>query len=67
MAKVTVYYFECWDIKTDKYTVQKRMATRKFIDRLIEGGASCKTLMNSAKEVDSSEVDENGRYPITVR
>ena len=58
MAKVTVYYFQGYSIDTDQIITPKRMATLETIKRYC-----CTPLMETAKEVDVSEVDEDGRYP----
>jgi hypothetical protein len=58
MQKVTVYYFTGYHIATDEIICPKRMATLETIQRF-----NCTPLMDTAKEVDVSEVDDNGRYP----
>jgi hypothetical protein len=58
MAKVTVYKFTKASTKTATTIVAPRMATCEAIKRF--GGVALK---DTAKEVDASEVDENGRYP----
>jgi hypothetical protein len=58
MAKVTVYYFQGYQIATDEMIISKRMATLEAIKRFC-----CAPLMDTAKAVDTSEVDEDGRYP----
>jgi hypothetical protein len=63
MAKVTVYYFETFKIKTGDMVTSKRMATLKYIKQI---GGSSRAIMSTAKIVDSFEVDENGRYPKTL-
>lgn len=61
MATVKVYYFKCYDGKTDKEPIMERMAT---LDAIKGFGDKCTPLMDTAKEVDTSEIDHNGRYPI---
>jgi hypothetical protein len=58
MAKATVYYFQGYHIVTDEIITSKRMATLETIKRFC-----CTPIMDTAKEVDTSEVDEDGRYP----
>ena len=58
MSKITVYYFTKYDINTDQEVRSKRMATLEFINR-IEGAP----LMDTAKEINVTDLDENGRYP----
>ena len=57
MQKVTVYYFTKYDGRTDQEVRPRRMATLEFITR-IQGHP----LMDTAKEVDASELDAEGRY-----
>ena len=58
MDKITVYYFQGYSITKDEIIIPKRMATIETIKRY-----SCVPLMDTAKEVNVSEVDEDGRYP----
>ncbi len=58
MAKITVYYFTKYDINSDRIVTSKRMATLEAIKNF-----SCIPLIDTAKEVDTSELDEYGRYP----
>ena len=58
MGKITVYCFQGYSITKDEIITPKRMATLETIKMY-----GCTPLMDTAKEVDSSEVDENGRYP----
>ena len=60
MQKITVYYFTKYDIKTDQEVPSIRMATLEYIDR-IEGTP----LMGTAKEINVTDLDDNGRYPKT--
>lgn len=53
--KVTVYYFEKYDINTDEMVHSKRRATLEAIKRV--GGAP---LNDTALQVDSSELDGYG-------
>ena len=57
MQKVTVCYFTKYDVKTDQEVRSQRMATLEFITR-IQGHP----LKDTAKEVDASELDAEGRY-----
>ena len=59
MAKVTVYNFKCYDIKTDKMVLSKHMGTREYIKSLNHG---CVPIEETAKEVDASGVDAAGQY-----
>ena len=59
MKKVKVYSFQGYKVTTDETTIPRRMATMDFIKR---NGLT--PLWDTAKEVNASEVDENGRYPI---
>jgi len=54
MQRVTVYYFNSYDIKTDKTVRSKRPATRKTI-------AECKGVVieETAQEVEASRLDGN--------
>lgn len=62
MPKRTVYQFTRFDIFQGKNIVAKRMATLEAI-KIFEGTP----IMNTVKEVDSTEVDENGHYPRTFK
>jgi hypothetical protein len=62
MEKVTVYAFEVYDIVADRIFVPGRMATIGFIERI-----GRVPIMDTAKEVDATEVDEEGRYPIRAK
>jgi hypothetical protein len=62
MPKIKVYQFTKYDIIQGKNVASKRMATLEAI-KIFEG----MPLMDTAKEVDSAEVDENGRYPKTYK
>jgi hypothetical protein len=55
MKKVTVFYFECYDTRSDEMVRSKRPATRAAIAR-------CKgvAIEEIAKEVDESWLDGNG-------
>lgn len=53
-----VCYFTKYDIKTDQEVHSKRMATLDYINRI--GGTP---LMETAKEINEADLDENGRYP----
>ncbi len=57
MPRITVYYFESYDIIKDEIIRSKRMATLETIKRF-----NCTPLMDTAKDVDVAEVDGNGRY-----
>ena len=58
MPMITVYYFTGYDIATDKVIRSKRMATLETIREY-----KCTPLKETAKEVNTSELDDNGRYP----
>lgn len=58
MPKVTVYCFTGYNIITDKTLPSKHMATLETIK-----GLKGSPLMETAKEVDTSELDGNGFYP----
>jgi hypothetical protein len=62
MAQVPVYYFRKYDIATDQHAVSQRMATLDAIWR--EAGMP---IMESRKDVESSEVDAEGFYPPVAR
>ena len=57
MQKVTVYYFTGYNIRTDQVIRSKRMATLETIKRF-----GCAPLMDTAKDVDASTLDAEGRY-----
>jgi len=54
MARLTGYHYRKFDINTDK-----RMATLEAIKGFGEGFSE---IPNTAKNVEKSEVDSNGRY-----
>ena len=58
MEKVNVYFFSGYQISTDKIIRSKRMATLEAIKRF-----GCAPIMDTAKEVYTHELDDNGRYP----
>jgi hypothetical protein len=58
MPRITVYYFTDYRITTDQIIRSKRMASLKFIKSY-----NFSPLMKTAKEVDTSELDDNGFYP----
>jgi hypothetical protein len=58
MKKVTVYSFKGYKVTTNKTIISDRMATLDAIKRF-----GCTPIMERSKEVDASEVDEEGRYP----
>ena len=58
MSKITVYYFTGYKITPDQIIHSKRMATVETIKRF-----NCTPIMETAKEVDSSELDDNECYP----
>jgi hypothetical protein len=58
MQKVTVYFFTGYQISTDKIIRSKRMATLEAIKKF-----GCTPIMDTAKEVYTHELDDNGRYP----
>lgn len=60
MQKDTVYYYKACYIKTGEEVLSKRMATLETIKRM--GPPRCEPLMDTVKEVDESEIDENGYY-----
>lgn len=62
MPKVTVYYFTGYHIATDQMLQSKRMATSETIKRF-----NYIILTETAKEVDTSELDDNGLYPKKVK
>lgn len=58
MPKTTVYYFTNYNIVTDEIIQSKRMATLETIKRF-----NFTPLMDTAKEVETSQLDDNGLYP----
>ena len=58
MPKITVYCFTGYHIATDPMIPSKRMATLESIKSF-----NCSPLMETAKEVDTSELDDDGLYP----
>jgi len=58
MSKITVYYFKKWDIYLDKNVQSKSMATFEKINE-IQGALP---LLETAKEVDTSNLDPDGFY-----
>ncbi len=60
MSKTTVYCFEKFSIHQGQTVVSSYMATLEAIKSF-----DAIPLMDTAKEVDASELDENGRYPKT--
>ena len=62
MATVPVYYFRKYDVTADEPAVSQRMATLSAIRR--EGGMP---VMDSRKDVESTEVDADGFYRPNVR
>jgi len=60
MAKVTVYYFTCFDKDTGETVRPRRPGTLAAIGNIdIE---DARPLMRTAKEVDESDLDEWGFY-----
>ena len=57
MQTVTVYYFECYDVKTDKFIRSKRPAKWETIEAL---GHLCRVIEDSAKEVNVADLDGDG-------
>jgi len=57
MARVTVYYFKGYDIGSGLMILSKQMATREWIDK-----HNYTPLMDTAKKVDTSSLDDNGLY-----
>ena len=55
MQKVTVYYFTCYDIRTDENIHSKRPATRETITR-----CNGVVIENTAQEVEGSRLDTDG-------
>jgi len=62
MPKTTVYRFTIFDISQGKNVSSKRMATIEAINRF-----NGEPILDTAKEVDLTKVDENGRYPKTIK
>lgn len=60
MPKTTAYCFTVFDINEGKNVMAKRMATLEAI-KIFNG----LPLEGTAKEVDTSELDDNGHYPKT--
>ncbi|MDQ5986519.1 MAG: hypothetical protein CSYNP_02249 [Syntrophus sp. SKADARSKE-3] len=58
MSKLTVYQFRVFDINQGMNVLAKRMATLEAINTI--NGAP---IMETAQEVDATEVDGNGHYP----
>lgn len=58
MQKVAVYFFTGYQISTDRILRSKRMATLEAIKNF-----GCVPLMDTAKEVFTHELDDNGLYP----
>lgn len=58
MPPVTVYNYKCYDIHTDTEVIKPHMATLEVIERTNK----CVALMDTAKIVEASEVDAEGRY-----
>jgi hypothetical protein len=58
IPRVTVYCFNGYNIIADKTIPSKYMASLETIKKL-----NCAPLMETAKEVDTSELDDNGFYP----
>ncbi|MGA2553265.1 MAG: hypothetical protein ABSF20_00595 [Smithella sp.] len=58
MSKVTVYCFKKYSILKDEEILAPRMATLEAIKQF-----QCIPLMDTGKEVDSSELTGNGEYP----
>ena len=58
MSKVTVYYFTTYDGNSDKEVRSKGMSTLERIKRI--GNSS--PILDTAKEVNDSDLDGNGRY-----
>ena len=53
-----IAFFAKYDINTDKVTKSKRMAIIESIANF-----NCFPLKETVKEVDTSELDDEGRYP----
>jgi hypothetical protein len=62
MSKTVVYCFENFSIHQGQTVVSNYMATLEAIKSF-----DAIPLMDTAKEVDASELDENGRYPKTLK
>ena len=65
MGKATVYYFTFFDTDTGETVRPRRPGTLKAIENT--SLTSVKSLMNTAQEVDESELDEHGFYPRRYR
>jgi hypothetical protein len=60
MSKITVYYFEEYDINTDKLIGRsKHMATLEWIKKHVQ---LYKIITDTAKEIDESELENGGIY-----
>jgi hypothetical protein len=60
MAKVTVYHFKCFSITERDYaSCFPKMATLERISNIRQG---CKPIMETALEIDESNLDGNGFY-----
>lgn len=53
-----MYFFECYDVAAGGLIVPPFKATAEAIARLFQG----RVLPNSAEEVDSDELDSDGRW-----
>jgi len=60
MSKITVYCFKKYSIAKDEEILAPRMATLEAIKQF-----QCVPLKDTGKEVDSSELSDNGEYPKT--
>lgn len=64
MANVTVYHFKCFSIKERDYLSSfPKMATLERISNIRQG---CQPIMETALEIDDSNLDGNGFYTKTV-
>jgi hypothetical protein len=61
MAKATVYYFTFFDKDKGEIVRPRRPGTLEAIANTRM--ASVKPLISTAREVDESELDDNGFYP----
>ena len=61
MAKVIVYNFTVFENGETKRAL--RAATLACIEDARKSGVGAKPLMDTAQEVDESELDDNGFYP----
>jgi hypothetical protein len=59
MAKITVYHFKCFDIKTGQYHTPPQMTT---LDKIPTLHTSCEPIMETAKEINDSMLDQEGFY-----